>query len=46
VKQDPAFAAALEVLKKKMTSKQQMLDAEARKLLVPVKHTINVEAVQ
>lgn len=46
VKQDPEFAKALEVLKKKMTDKQQALDAEARKLLVPVKHTIKVEAVQ
>ncbi len=45
-KQDPEFAAALEVLKKKMASKQQQLDAEARKLLVPVKHTLKVEAVQ
>ena len=46
VKQDAEFGAALEVLKKKMASKQQQLDTDARKFLVPVKHTIKVEAVQ
>ncbi|RBP35870.1 lysophospholipase L1-like esterase [Roseimicrobium gellanilyticum] len=46
VKEDKEFASALEVLKKKMTTKQQTLDTEARKLLVPVKHTLKVEAVQ
>lgn len=45
VKEDAEFAAALETLKKKMLSKQEKLDAEARKLLVPVKHTIKVEAL-
>lgn len=45
-KQDPEFAAALEVLKKKMAARQQILDTDARKLLVPVKHTLKVEAVQ
>jgi hypothetical protein len=46
VKEDKEFASALEVLKKKMATKQQTLDTEARKLLVPVKHTLKVEAVQ
>jgi lysophospholipase L1-like esterase len=46
VQQDAEFGAALEVLKKKMASKQQALDTEARKFLVPVKHTLKVEAVQ
>lgn len=41
---DTEFAAALDVLKKKMLAKQEKLDAEARKLLVPVKHTIRIEA--
>lgn len=43
-KADPEFASALEVLKKKMLAKQEKLDAEARKLVVPVKHTIKIEA--
>ena len=43
-KADPEFAGALEVLKKKMLAKQEMLDADARKLVVPVKHTIKIEA--
>ncbi len=46
VKQDAEFAAALDTLKTKMLARQQQLDAEARKLLVPVKHAIKVEAVQ
>jgi lysophospholipase L1-like esterase len=46
VKEDPEFAAALETLKKKMLSKQEALDAAARKLLVPVKHTIKIEPAQ
>ncbi len=45
VKEDAEFAAALETLKKKMLSKQEKLDAEARKQLVPVKHTIKVESL-
>ena len=45
VKEDAEFANALETLKKKMLSKQEKLDAEQRKLLVPVKHTIKVEAL-
>lgn len=44
-KADPEFAAALETLKRKMMVKQQALEAEARKLLVPVTHTIKVEAL-
>lgn len=46
VKEDAEFAAALGTLKKKMLSKQQKLDAEARKNLEPVKHTLTVEAVK
>ncbi|QIF01429.1 SGNH/GDSL hydrolase family protein [Roseimicrobium sp. ORNL1] len=46
VKEDPEFGTALELLKKKMTVKQQNLDTEARKLLVPVKHTLKVEEVK
>lgn len=44
VKEDPEFAAALNTLKTKMLTKQERLDADARKLLVPIKHTIKVEA--
>ena len=44
-KSDPEFGAALETLKKKMVSKQQALDAEARKALVPVQHSIKVTAL-
>ncbi len=44
-KTDPEFGAALETLKKKMISKQQVLDADARKALVPVKHSIKVQAL-
>jgi hypothetical protein len=40
---DPEFAAALETVKKKMGAKQAGLDAAARQILVPVKHTIKVE---
>ena len=46
VKSDDEFASALTVLKKKLLSKQEALDAAERKLLVPVKHTIKVEAVK
>lgn len=45
-KADPEFAAALTTLKQKMMAKQEKLDAEARAKLVPVKHTIKVEAVK
>jgi len=41
--EDPEFAAALQTVKKKMLAKQAKLDAAARQLLVPVKHTIKVE---
>lgn len=40
---DAEFSAALDTLKAKMVKRQQELDAEARKLLVPVKHTLKVE---
>jgi lysophospholipase L1-like esterase len=43
---DPEFAAALDTLKKKLIAKQQKLDAAARALVVPVKHTIKVEALK
>ena len=46
VKTDAEFASALGVLKKKLLSKQEKLDAAARALLVPVKHTIKVEAAR
>ena len=46
VKDDAEFAGALETLKKKMLAKQEKLDAAARALLVPVKHTIKVEALK
>lgn len=42
---DPEFGAALETLKKKMLSKQKALDEEARKALVPVKHSLKVETL-
>lgn len=42
-KTDAELAQALEVLKKKLLSKQEALDAAARKLLVPVKHRIQVQ---
>lgn len=45
-KSDPEFAAALTTLKQKMMAKQEKLDAEARAKLVPVKHTIKVEALK
>ena len=45
-KADPEFAAALNTLKQKMMAKQEKLDAEAHAKLVPVKHTIKVEAVK
>ena len=46
VKDDAEFASALETLKKKMLAKQEKLDAAARALLVPVKHTISVEPLK
>ncbi len=45
IKEDPEFAGALDTLKKKLMAKQQALDAEVHKLLVPVKHTIKVEGL-
>jgi lysophospholipase L1-like esterase len=44
-KADPELAAALNTLKQKMIDKQEKLDAAAHALLVPVKHTIKVEAL-
>lgn len=44
-KEDAEFAAALETIKKKLLAKQEKLDADVRKLLVPVKHSIKVETV-
>ena len=35
-----------DTLKRKMMAKQQKLDAAARELLAPVKHTIKVEALK
>ncbi len=46
VKADAEFATALDTLKKKMLAKQEKLDATARALLVPVQHTIKVEAMR
>ncbi len=43
-KNDAEFAAALNTLKTKMLAKQEKLDSDARKLLMPVKHSIKVEA--
>jgi lysophospholipase L1-like esterase len=45
-KEDPEFGQALDTLKQKLMSKQKRLDAEARKLVVPVKHVIKVEAIK
>ncbi len=44
-KADPELAAALNTLKQKMIDKQEKLDAAAHAKLVPVKHTIKVEAL-
>ena len=46
VKEDAEFASALEILKKKVVLKQEKFDAAERQLLVPVKHTVKVEAVK
>ena len=43
--EDAEFAKALQTLKKKMLTKQAVLDTAERKLLVPVKHSIKVEAL-
>ena len=42
-REDAELSAAVETLKKKLLAKQERLDATARKLLVPVKHSIKVE---
>jgi hypothetical protein len=44
-KADPELAAALHTVKQKMIDKQEKLDAAAHATLVPVKHTIKVEAL-
>jgi len=44
-KADPKLAAALHTVKQKMIDKQEKLDAAAHATLVPVKHTIKVEAL-
>ncbi len=44
--EDAEFAKALQTLKKKLLTKQAVLDTAERKLLVPVKHSIKVEAVK
>jgi hypothetical protein len=45
-KEDGEFGKALDTLKQKLMAKQKRLDAEARKLVVPVKHVIKVEAIK
>lgn len=45
-KADAEFGAALETLKKKMLAKQETLDANVRKTLVPVTHSLKVEALK
>lgn len=42
LKEDAEFTGALKVVSSKLLKKQQTLDADARKLLVPVKHTLTV----
>ena len=44
-KEEPEFGAALEVLKKKLMEKHTRLDADVRKFIKPVTHTIKVEEV-
>jgi len=41
-KNDPELAAAFQTLGKKLGARQQELDAAARKLIVPVRHSISV----
>ena len=45
-KEEPEFGAALEVLKKKLMEKHTRLDADVRKFIKPVTHTIKVEEVK
>lgn len=44
-KADPELAKAFDTVRTKLQSRQQALDAEARKTLVPVKHTLTVTAL-
>ena len=44
-KADPELAKAFDTVRTKLQSRQQVLDAEARKTLVPVKHTLTVTAL-
>lgn len=44
-KTDPELAKAFDTVRTKLQSRQQALDAEARKQLVPVKHTLAVTAL-
>ena len=41
-KADPELAKAFDTFRAKLQNRQQALDAEARKTLVPVKHTLTV----
>lgn len=44
-KADPELAKAFDIVRAKLQSRQQALDAEARKTLVPVRHTLTVTAL-
>jgi len=44
-KADPELAKAFDTVRAKLQARQQALDAEARKTLVPVKHTLTVTAL-
>ncbi len=44
-KADPELARVFDTLRARLQSRQQALDAEARKQLVPVKHTLTVTAL-
>jgi len=45
-KNDPEIGAAIDTLKRKLLTKQQNLDVIVHEMLIPVKHTITVEAVK
>ncbi len=42
VKEQPELGTALDAVKKELTKRHSQLDADARKALVPVKHTITI----
>ncbi len=44
-KADPELAKAFDTVKAKLQARQQQLDADARKTLVPVKHSLTVTAL-